>query len=206
MEPKVRALVLVLILAAVQTAAQDKPDALKLYLEEKYEEARLACLDEISSRPDDIEPYVVLSWSLISLGRWADAQNYANKGLAIRRDPRLIETLGEAAYFLGRNEEALRRFQEYVASVPEGGRVGAAYYYMGEIYIRLAKYSYADIALSTAVQFLPGSSRWWARLGWAREKASDYPNAAAAYKKALEINPRLQEALDGLERCAAKMR
>jgi tetratricopeptide (TPR) repeat protein len=206
MEPKVRALVLVLILAAVQAAAQDKPDALKLYLEEKYEEARLACLNEISSRPDDIEPYVVLSWSLISLGRWADAQNYANKGLAIRRDPRLVEALGEAAYFLGRNEEALRRFQEYVASVPEGGRVGAAYYYMGEIYIRLAKYSYADIALSTAVQFLPGSSRWWARLGWAREKAADYPNASAAYKKALEINPRLQEALDGLERCAAKMR
>ncbi len=206
MARKLPAVVFALALAAAAAGAQDKPDALKLYLDEKYEEARLACLSEIASRPEDIEPYVVLSWSLISLGRWADAENYANKGLSIRHDPRLIEVLGEAAYFLGRNEESLRRFQEYVASVPEGGRVGAAYYYMGEIYLRLAKYSYADIALSTAVQFLPGSSRWWARLGWAREKALDYPNAVAAYKKALEINPRLQEALDGLERCAAKMR
>ena len=66
----------------------------------------------------------MLSWSLVALGRYADAENYALKGYAIRRDPRLTETLGETAYFLGRNDAALRNFQNYVGAVSEGGRVG----------------------------------------------------------------------------------
>jgi len=197
---------LVVVVAAAAAGAQSKPDALALHLDGKHEEARLACLDEIAADSGGIEPYVVLSWSLISLGRWADAEKYANKGIAIRRDPRLVEALGESEYYLGRNESALKCFQEYVATVAEGGRVGTAYYYVGEIYLRLAKYSHADIALTTAVQFLPGSSRWWARLGWAREKAKDYANAAIAYRKGLDIDPRLQDSIDGLDRCAAAMR
>lgn len=200
------ALACALLAAAAPISAQDGPDALKLYLEGKFEEARRACLDEIAARPDDIEPYVVLAWSLGSLDRWADAENYAKKGIAIRRDPRLVEALGESAYFLGRNESALRSFQEYVTAVPEGGRAGTAFYYMGEIYLRLARYAHADIALSAAVQYSPGSARWWTRLGWAREKAADYDHAVEAYKKALSIAPRLQDAIDGVDRCSAKLR
>jgi tetratricopeptide (TPR) repeat protein len=194
------------VLSAGAAAAQDGPDALKLYLEGKFEESRRACLDEIAARPDDIEPYVVLTWSLGSLERWADAENYAKKGISIRRDPRLVEVLGESAYFQGRNESALRSFQEYVTAVPEGGRAGTAFYYMGEIYLRMAKYAHADIALSAAVQYSPLSARWWTRLGWAREKAADYDHAVEAYKKALSIAPRLQDAIDGVDRCSAKLR
>ena len=206
MANRLLAAALLAALVAAAASAQDKPDALALYLDGKYEEARTACLDEIAAGAGEVEPYVVLSWSLISLRRWADAEKYAAKGIAIRRDPRLVEVLGEAEYFLGRNESALGNFQEYVASVAEGGRVGTAYYYMGEIYLRLAKFGHADMALTTAVQFLPGSSRWWARLGWARERAKDYANAAIAYRKGLDIDPRLQDALDGIDRCAAAMR
>jgi len=194
------------VLLASAAAAQDGPDALKLYLDGKFEESRRACLDEIAARPDDVEPYVVLSWSLVSLERWADAENYAKKGIAVRRDPRLVEVLGEASYYLGRNEAALRSFQEYVAAVPEGGRVGNAFYFIGEIYLRLAKYAHADIAFSAAVQYSSGNARWWTRLGWAREKAADYDHAIEAYRKALSIVPRLQDALDGVDRSAAKIR
>jgi tetratricopeptide (TPR) repeat protein len=206
MRPRLLGAVLLAALISGPAAAQDGPDALKLYLDGKFEEARRACLDEISARPDGIEPYVVLSWSLVSLERWADAENYAQKGIALRRDPRLVEVLGEATYFLGRNEAALRSFQEYVAAVPEGGRAGVAFYYMGEIYLRLVKYAHADIALSAAVQYSPGNARWWTRLGWAREKAADFDHAIEAYKKALSIAPRLQDALDGIDRCNADLR
>jgi tetratricopeptide (TPR) repeat protein len=204
-----KALVLVFALAAfaaVSARAQDKPDALRLYVDGKYDEARRACLAEINSAPDNIESYVVLSWSLISLGRFADAENYALKGYALRRDPRLTETLGETAYFLGRNDAALRNFQNYVSAVSEGGRVGTAYYYMGEIYLRLGRFGHADIAFSTALQYTSGNAQWWTRAGYAREKYGDIVHSLEAYNKALSIDPRLQDATDGAGRVSAKLR
>jgi tetratricopeptide (TPR) repeat protein len=192
--------------AALGLAAQDKPDALRLYVDGKFDDARRACLAEIAAAPSNVESYVVLSWSLVSLGRYADAENYALKGYALRRDPRLTETLGETAYFLGRNDAALRNFQNYVVAVPEGGRVGMAYYYIGEIYLRLGRFSHADIAFSTALQFTPGSAKWWTRLGYARERFGDSIHALEAYKKALSIDPRLQDASDGVDRVSAKLR
>jgi cytochrome c-type biogenesis protein CcmH/NrfG len=48
--------------------------------------------------------------------------------------------------------------------------VGIAYYYMGEIYLRLGRFGHADIAFSTALQYSSGNAKWWARLGYAREK------------------------------------
>ena len=193
-------------LAAGLLWAQDNPDALRLYIDGKYDEARRACLAEISSSAASVDSYVVLSWSLIALKRYADAENYALKGYALRRDPRLTETLGETAYFLGHNDAALRTFQNYVSAVSEGGRVGIAYYYMGEIYLRLGRFGHADIAFSTALQYSSGSARWWTRLGYARERFGDAVHALEAYKKALTLDPRIQDASDGAERASAKLR
>ena len=202
-----RALVLVLSLAAsIPALAQDRPDALRLYVDGRYDDARRACVAELASDPSDIESYVVLSWSLIGLKRYADAENYALKGYALQRDPRLTEALGETAYFLGSNDAALRNFQNYLSVVSEGGRVGVAYYYMGEIYLRLGRFGHADIAFSTALQFSPGSAAWWARLGYAREKAGDAANALAAYRKALALDPKLQDASAGIDRVSSKLR
>jgi tetratricopeptide (TPR) repeat protein len=194
------------VLIAIPLTAQGDADALKLYLDGKFDEARKACLVEIASSPSNVDSYVVLSWSLVSLGRYADAENYALKGYAVRRDPRLTEVLGETAYFLGRNDAALRNFQNYVSAVLEGGRVGAAYYYIGEIYLRLGRFGHADIAFSTALQFTPGSAKWWTRLGYARERYGDAVHALEAYKKALSLDPHLQDASDGADRVAAKLR
>jgi tetratricopeptide (TPR) repeat protein len=199
-------LAIALAVAASSSWAQDKPDALRLYVDGKYDEARRACLSEIAAEPSNIEAYVVLSWSLIALKRYADAENYALKGYALRRDPRLTETLGETAYFLGRNDAALRNLQNYVSAVSEGGRVGIAYYYMGEIYLRLGRFGHADIAFSTALQYNSGSAKWWTRAGYAREKYGDAVHALEAYKKALSIDPRSQDASDGSDRVTAKLR
>jgi tetratricopeptide (TPR) repeat protein len=192
--------------AAASAPAQDRPDALRLFVDGRFDDARRACLAEITAAPSNIESFVVLSWSLVALGRYADAENYALKGYAIRRDPRLTETLGETAYYLGRNDAALRNFQNYVGAVNEGGRVGTAYYYMGEIYMRLGRFSHADIAFSTALQYTPGSAKWWARLGYAREKFGDAAHSLEAYRKALSIDPRLQDAADGVSRISIKLR
>jgi tetratricopeptide (TPR) repeat protein len=205
--PRLKAIA-ALVLAALATAsspAQDKPDALRLYVDGKYDDSRRACLAEIAATPANVESYVVLSWSLVALGRYADAENYALKGYAVRRDPRLTETLGETAFFLGRNDVALRNFQNYVGAVNEGGRVGIAYYYMGEVYMRLGRFSHADIAFSTALQYTPGSAKWWTRAGYAREKYGDAAHSLEAYEKALSIDPHLQDATDGASRVSAKL-
>jgi tetratricopeptide (TPR) repeat protein len=209
--PRMRAAIftlpaLVFALIGFQAEAQDGNEALKLYLNGKYDDSLRVCLEELALSPDNIDSYVVLSWSLLALERWADAENYALKGYALRKDPRLTEALGEAAFYLGRNEASLRNFQNYVSAVPEGGRVGLAYYYMGEVYLRMSRFGHADIAFTTALQYSPGNARWWARLGWAREKAGDPVHALEAYARALALDGRLQDALNGKERVATRIR
>jgi len=185
------------------SAQSAKGGSLKLYFDGKYEDSRQAALAEIAANSGDIEPYVVICWDLLALKRWADAENYGLKAYQIKQDPRITEALAEAAYNMGHNDTALRDFQNYVSVTQEGGRVGQAYYYMGEIYLRMARYAHADIAFSTALQYSPGSAGWWARLGWAREKAGDIQSALSAYNSALGIDPRLQDALLGRDRTLA---
>jgi predicted Zn-dependent protease len=74
------------------------------------------------------------------------------------------------------------------------------YYFIGEIYIRQGKYRHADIALSTAVHWMPGNAAWWTRLAFARENAGDLTEAVAAYERALALNSQLPDARRGLDR------
>lgn len=192
---------LVVALTAQLAGAQSRPDALKLYQEGRIEEARTACLAEISSDPTNIESYVVLVWSLLSLERYSDAELYATKAYTtVRRDPRIVETLGEAAYHLGKNDLALERFRDYINLLPDGSRIGMVYYLTGETYLRLVQYEHADIALRTALQYEPNNSHWWTRLGYVRERASHWAYALEAYTAALAINPGLVDAQNGKAR------
>jgi len=172
----------------------------------RFEEARALGLDAVNADPADMEGNLLLCQSLVSLGRPADAANYAAKAWERRRDPRLAELLGEAFYFLGRNPEALSWFQAYLSSMPEGARAGLAYYYTGELYVRLGRFGHADIAFLTAVRHDPGNARWWVRLGWAQEKAGDPSQALRSYDKACVLDPRLEDATIGKERVLARLR
>jgi len=181
--------------------SQTRPDALREYLAGNYERAAGICREELTANPTNLEPLVVICWSLIRLGRFSEAQGYARIAQSIsRNDTRVTEILGELAYYEGRNIEALQYFQEYINRKPDGSRIDQVYYLVGEIYIRLGRFRHADIALSTAVHWMQGNAAWWARLAYARENALDLAGAVAAYEKALSLDPRLQDARRGLER------
>jgi len=192
---------LLLIIAAPVVFPQIKPDALAEYRTGNYEKAIQICQDEIAANAGNMDSYVVVCWSLLRLGRYGEALRYARIARGINRyDARIAEILGEIYYFQGNNNEALQYFQDYVNLSPGGQRIESVYYYIGEIYIRMGKYRHADIALSTAVHWVPGNASWWTRLAFARENAGDLTEAVAAYERALALNAQLPDARRGLER------
>ena len=198
---------LLLLLTVVFTAnAQIRPDALAEYRNSNFERAVQICRDELVENPNNMESHVVICWSLIRLSRYEEALRYARAGRAINRfDVRITEILGQAHYYLGMNNEALQYFQEYASSSPEGQRIDLAYYFMGEIYIRQGKFRHADIALTTAVHFVPNNAAWWVRLGFTRENASDLTGAIRAYERALALNSQLADAQRGIDRIRQTM-
>jgi tetratricopeptide (TPR) repeat protein len=190
-----------MLLPVLSGSAQTRPDALLEYRNGNYERAISICRDEIAANSGNLEAHVVMCWSLLRLNRYEEAVSYARAGRNISRyDPRIIEILGEIYYYQGRNNEALQYFQEYVNLAPEGQRIETVYYLLGEIYIRLGMFRHADIALSTAVHWVPGNAAWWTRLAYARENAGDLSEAVAAYERALSLNSQLTDARRGLDR------
>lgn len=188
--------------------AQQREDALVLYRNGKYAQAIKICEVEITEDPQNIDSYCVLCWSLVRNRQYAEAEQRAAEARAINStDVRLIEIQAEAKFYLGKNTSAMELFQNYLSNVPaNGSRIGNAYYYMGEIYIRQAKYQHADIAFSAAVHTEPLVDYWWTRCGYAREMANSYESALEAYTKALDLNSSNTDAQRGKDRVTAKLR
>ena len=189
------------------TFAQQK-DALVLYRNGNYPEAIAICEQEITANPNNIDSYCVLCWSLVRNRQYAEAEQRSTEARKINSyDVRLIEIQGEAKFYLGKNSAALELFQLYISTAPaNAARIGNAYYYMGEIYVRQAKYQHADIAMTAAVHAEPLVDYWWTRCGYAREMAGSYQTSLDAYNKALELNPSQSDASRGKERVTARLR
>ena len=184
----------------------EKKDALKLYRSGKYAEAISVCRAELEENSRNLDSYVVLCWSLVKNGQYHEAEYWGTEARKLsdsaKYDHRIIEILGEAKYYLGKNDAALSLFQEYVSLVSShtGNRYAEAYYFMGEIYISEARFNYADIALTTALIYENLNDVWWTRLGYAREMAKNYVGAEEAYTRALKLTPSQTDAASGIER------
>jgi tetratricopeptide (TPR) repeat protein len=177
--------------------AQSRTDEANQY----YNEAVRICLDEINQNSTNMDSYTVLTWTFQRQQKYAEVISWGNRGLRINgNDYRIIETMGEAYFYLNRFDDSLRSMERYVNSVPQGERTPVAYFFIGEIYRLQRKYFKADIAYTTAVRLDPGSALWWYRLGSVRESVGDLSPAIEAYQRALRLNPNYREAREGLER------
>jgi len=204
-----------LVMVSFPLIAQDKPDALQTYrigrdmeaqgrlndASAKYDEAVRICQNEIAQNATNMDSYTVLTWALLRQKKYPDTVTWGLKGLNVNpNDYRIIETLGEAYFYLNNYPESLKAMQKYVDSVPQGERVSVAYFFMGEIYRIQQQFRHADIAYTMAVNLESDISLWWYRLGLVRENAGDYASAVQAYTQALKLNPAYKEASDGLDR------
>ncbi|MDR3144908.1 MAG: tetratricopeptide repeat protein [Treponema sp.] len=166
-----------------------------------YNEAVRICNDEIARNPANMDSYTVLTWTLQRQRKYAEVISWGERGQRIGgADYRIIETMGEAYFYLANYDQSLLFMQRYVNSLPQGERASVAYFFIGEIYRLRRKYRHADIAYTTAVRLEPGSALWWYRLGTVREYAGEYVPAAEAYERALRLNPNYREASEGLTR------
>jgi tetratricopeptide (TPR) repeat protein len=177
--------------------ARDQMDEANRY----YNEAVRICLDEINQNSTNMDSYTVLTWALQRQRKYADVISWGERGLRINgNDYRIIETMGEAYFYLNRFDDSLRFMQRYVNSVPQGERTSVAYFFIGEIFRLQRKFFKADIAYTTACRLDSGSALWWYRLGSVRESVGDLTPAVEAYQRALRLNPNYREAREGLER------
>ncbi len=164
------------------------------------------CDRELAADPGRIEAYVVRGWSLFRLGRHAEVISNGQTGLKVAFDARIVEVMGESYYYLGRIDDSLKSLQKYIEIVGDSGDRGAtAYFFMAEAYLKLGKYSHADIAYSTAVRLEPSMPRWWFRLGEACERLGDWKRAYDAYSRALSLSPSYREALEAQARVKPKL-
>ncbi|MDR2476648.1 MAG: tetratricopeptide repeat protein, partial [Treponema sp.] len=147
------------------------------------------------------DTYTVITWTLQRQGKYADVITWGERGLrAYPGEFRIVETMGEAFFYLGNYNRSLLSMQRYTNALPQGDRVSVAYFFIGEIYRLTQKYLHADIAYTTAVQHEPGHSLWWYRLATVREQIGDKNPALEAYRQAVKINPNYREAREGLTR------
>jgi len=200
---------------SVALFAQDAPNALKEYrvgrdLEAqgrwneanvRYDAAIALTLEEIEKNAINKDTYAVITWCYQRQKKYRLVVDYGKR--ALKRDPndyRVIETMGEAWFYLADYKESLRLMQKYVDGMPQGERVSVAYFFMGETYRILNKLNHAEIAYTTSVRLEPSLPLWWYRLGLAREILKDNEGAAMAFSKALSLWPSYREARDALAR------
>jgi tetratricopeptide (TPR) repeat protein len=209
-------LLCVLAMTAFPLAAQNaRPDAQASYntgrdleaqgraaeAETYYREAVRICNDEISSGIANADTYAVLTWTLQRQRKYSEVISMGERALRQGNDLRVVETMGEAYFYLENLDASRRQMERYVNALPQGGRASVAYFFMGEIFRVQGKNLSADIAYTTAIHIEGGTvALWWYRLGEVREASKEYRAAIEAYEAALKVTPNYQRASEGLQR------
>jgi tetratricopeptide (TPR) repeat protein len=166
-----------------------------------YNEAIRICQNEVSGNAATPETYTVITWTLQRQRKYTDVITWGERGLRLFADEyRILETIGEAWFYLDDYDRSLSFMQRYANALPKGERISIAYFFIGEIFRLKEKYRHADIAYTTAVRLEPGLPLWWFRLAQVREFLGDRTPATEAYEQAVRINPNYEEAIAGLAR------
>jgi len=166
-----------------------------------YNEVIRLSNDEISRNIATRDTYTALTWALQRQQNYRDVILWGERGLRLFADEhRIVQTMGEAYFYLDDYANSLRFMQRYVNAQPRGERVSVAYFFIGEIYRLEGKFRLADMAYSTAVRLQPRIALWWYRLGLAREHSGETIPAVDAYEQALRLSPDYQAASERLTR------
>nr|WP_246356978.1 tetratricopeptide repeat protein [Pyxidicoccus fallax] len=109
-------------------------------------------------------------------------------------NPHLHYLLGRTAFYLERDAEAGRAFDEALRLAPDV----AEYHFMRGFYLRFqGDLAGSEAELTRAAELDPGKAKHWRQLGATLEARKELPRALAAYEAALAIAPEDAESLRG---------
>jgi tetratricopeptide (TPR) repeat protein len=194
------------LLSGTFAFSQDREDALVLFKQGNYARAVEVCIQEINATPGNTDSYIVLGWSLIAQRRYQETLDYMTKGMdTVGPNSWILKNIGDALYYLGRPNEALVRFEQFVSSGVTSDAKAETYYLMGEIYYTRRELILADTAISAACAYRASRGDWWRRLGVIREEQGDFSASLAAFIEAVRLNQNDQDALRGRDRVKARI-
>jgi tetratricopeptide (TPR) repeat protein len=171
-----------------------------------YNEAIRICQDEVSRNAANQDTYAAITWTLQRQKKYAEVISWGEQGLRLfSNEYRIVETMGEAYFYLNDYDRSLDYMQRYTNAVPRGERSSVAYFFIAEMFRLRRQYFRADIAYTTALRLDPGVTLWWYRLATVQEALEDYANAAESYRRALRLNPSYAEASAGLARVQERL-
>jgi tetratricopeptide (TPR) repeat protein len=166
-----------------------------------YNETIRICQEEVSRNSAGRDTYTAITWALRRQEKYREVIAWGERGLGIFADEyRIMETMGEACFYLSDYDRSLEYMQRYTNALPQGERASVAYFFIAEIYRLRNQYLHADIAYTTALRLSPEVVLWWYRLAQVRESAGDYANAVTAYQRVLNLEPGHRESLAALAR------
>ncbi|GHT91768.1 hypothetical protein FACS1894140_2850 [Spirochaetia bacterium] len=170
-----------------------------------YNETVRICQDEVARNIANRDTYAAITWALQRQKKYRDVISWGERGIRLYTDEyRVMETMGEAYFYLDDYDRSLAYMQRYTNAIPQGDRTGMAYFFIGEMYRLRQQYQHADIAYTAAIQLDPSQALWWYRLAQVRELAGEYTPSINAYRRVLQLNPNYPEAGAALARVQAR--
>jgi protein O-GlcNAc transferase len=150
----------------------------------------------------DTAPVVlVYANALDEVGRTAEACGLLERALSTLEPARHapgFRLLGRVLEREGRTDEAVGYYERAIALMPENT---VAYVYLGDLHARSGRLSQAEALFARATQCAVGDlDEAWLNLGSVQLDLGRVADAAASFRRALEINPAYHAAREALAR------
>ncbi len=197
----------------------------------EFEQAQTAFERWVELEPDKAEAHDALAWTLYELERYDEAIPVFDYALKLKETASSYHGLGASYYKLEEWERALAAFERWVELEPDKGtayssigwslnklhryeeavvafsealklsKTASSYRGLGDSYHHLGEHDQALLAFQQWAKLEPGAAAAHNSVGWEYLLLRDCPNAIKSFEKALEIDPQLQAAQEGLARC-----
>ncbi|HPO49934.1 MAG TPA: hypothetical protein PLO89_06370 [Spirochaetota bacterium] len=207
----------ILICASIFTVnAQDRTsDAPKknmngwdYYSAGRYQDSLNALIKEKKIFPDRINIYVIMAWNYRELKNYTEMETISLEGLKYQpTDTRILKNLAEAYFFQKKYQDSANTFEKYIKYKFSWNDpyLSYSYYYLGICYYYLQHYRKADIALSTAIYYVPKNFNTLILLAEIKEILGEFNKARSLFVKAGQIAPNNKRVNDGLARIKDKV-
>ena len=156
------------------------------------------CADIQKDLPD---PLIDLGLLLLDLRRYRDTEPFAQRALALQKNPIAYYVVAKSAYGLGNYWRAKEFFEKAISLDPE---FFAAYNGLGMTLMRMGRYTQASTAFAAALAAAPSSSELLNNMGLCLEKMGKPKDALEYFKKADRLSPGNATIRQNLSRLSAR--